>query len=275
MPRYFPAGTTVRFTRSLDQYQPSEGWGYTLYANGLTAKFSKAAVVVDNIFCVQLDPADTSSLAPGPYRYAERLSNPGTTFVLTGVVVDGSNAIYSFSSFTNLPPTDGIRVAVTGFSNGGNNASGSIFDLTLDGSGAGSFTIPNGAAVDETLAAVGQGDPEIYDLRGDELVLNIEPNVDIAAAGAFNSWEEKTLAVVEAALSGRMTSDIQSYQIAGRAVTKIPITELLQIRGTLRSVIWRQTNPGKLGVPYKVEFAVEGDGHEYPATWVDVTGIQR
>jgi hypothetical protein len=276
VPKNFPAGTTVRYTRTLDEFQPSDGWAYTIYLNGLTQKFNKAALVVDGIFQIQFDPSDTSSLAPGPYRYAERLTNPGTAFVLTGVTVDGEgNAIYAFSSFSNLPPFDGMKVTITGFSNSGNNVVAAISSLSLDGEGAGSFVVANGAAVPETHAASGAGAAETFDITGDELVMNIEPNVSIAAAGAFNSWEERTLAVIEAALSGRLTADIQSYQIAGRAVTKIPVGELLQIRGTLQAKIWRQTHPGQLGVPYKVEFPVEGDGHEYPPTWQDVTGLGR
>ena len=276
VPKHFPAGTTVIFTRSLDSFLPSDGWTYAIYLNGMTAKFSKSAVAVENAFQVQFDPSDTSSLPPGPYRYAERLTNAGTNFVITGVTFDGEgNAIYSFSSFSNLPPFLGMSVAVTGFSNSGNNVTADISALSLDGNAAGTFTIPNSTAVNETHAALGTGDGEIHDLTGDELVINIEPNVSVAAAGAFNSWEEKTLAVIEAVLSNRMTADIQSYQIAGRSVTKIPITELLAMRGNLRAVIWRQTNPGKLGVPYKVQFPLEDDGHEYPPTWQDVTGLDR
>jgi hypothetical protein len=115
----------------------------------------------------------------------------------------------------------------------------------------------------------------VYDITGDELVINIEPNVSSAAAGVFNTWEERTLAVVEAAISGRLTSDIQTYQIAGRSVSKIPILELRQIRGELRAAIWRQNNPGQLGVPYKVTFTPDAEVAEFPPTWQDVTGFER
>lgn len=195
VPSHFPAGTTVKFTRSLDDFSPADGWAYTIYLNGATQKFSKAANVVDGIFSIEFIPADTASLSPGPYRYAERLTNSGTG--------------------------------------------------------------------------------EVYDINGDELVINIEPNVATAAAGAFTSWEEKALAVVEAALTGRLTSDIASYQIAGRAVNKIPIQDLRRIRGELRAAIWRQNNPGRLGVPYEVQFAPDPDVAEYPPTWQDVTGLQN
>jgi hypothetical protein len=195
VPDHFPAGTTVKFTRSFGDFQPSDGWLYTIYLNGLTQKFNKAATILDNIFQIEFIPSDTASLNPGPFRYAERLTNSGTG--------------------------------------------------------------------------------EVYDLTGDELVINIEPNVATAAAGAFNTWEEQTLVVVEAAIQGRLTSDIQAYQIAGRSVSKIPIAELRTIRGELRAAIWRQNHPGQLGVPYRVQFDLEPESPDYPPTWQDVTGLQQ
>ncbi len=201
VPDHFPAGTTVKFTRSLDDFLPSDGWSYTIYLNGLTQTFNKAATVVDGIFQVEFIPTDTASLNPGPYRYAERLVNDGS--------------------------------------------------------------------VDSTLTG------ETYDITGDELVINIEPNVATSAAGTFNTWEAQTLVVVEAAIAGRLTSDIQTYQIAGRSVSKIPIAELRMIRGELRAAIWRQNNPGQLGVPYRVAFVLENENPDYPPTWQDVTGLDR
>jgi hypothetical protein len=35
---------------------------------------------------------------------------------------------------------------------------------------------------------------------------------------------------IEAVLEGRIDSDVESYQIAGRNITKIPITELIVLR---------------------------------------------
>jgi hypothetical protein len=195
VPDHFPAGTTVKFTRSLNDFSPADGWTYAIYLNGLTQKFNKAATVLANIFQIEFLPSDTANLNPGPFRYAERLTNAGT---------------------------------------------GEVFDIT-----------------------------------GDELVINIEPNVASAAAGTFNTWEERTLAIVEAAIAGRLTSDIQAYQIAGRSVSKIPIVELRQIRGELKAAIWRQNHPGQLGVPHKVTFTPESEIAEFPPTWQDVTGLDR
>lgn len=195
VPLHFPAGTTVKFTRSLDDFAPSDNWGYTIYLNGLTAKFNKAASVQDPAtFLIEFVPADTASLPPGPYRFAERLVN-----------------------------------SVTG---------------------------------------------ETYDLNGDELVINIEPNAASSAAGAFQTFEERTLAVIESAIAGNISGGIQSYQIAGRAVSKYNMLELMKLRGMFRAAVWRQQNPGRLGVPYKVDFTTEQET-EFPPTWVDVTGVDR
>ena len=193
VPDHFPAGTTVTFTRSFGDFSPADGWGYVIYLNGLTQKVSKAATVLNNVFTIVFVPADTAALNPGPYRYAERLTN-----------------------------------SITG---------------------------------------------EVYDVTGDNLVINIGLNVGSAAAGAFNSWDERTLAVINAAISGRLTADIQAYQIAGRSVSKIPIKELRQIRGELIAAIWRQNHPGQLGIPYRVQFGLEPETNDYPPTWTDVTGL--
>jgi len=241
--------------------------------NGLTQTFSKAAVPQNpSTFLVEFVPADTASLSPGAYRYAERLTRSAIAFVITGVSGPDANGnvTYSFSSVSGPTPRPGSDVVtIAGFGNAGNNASGVLQNLSGN-----SFVLTNPAAVAETHAATGTIPADVYDIRGDELVVNIEPNAASSPAGSFVTWEEKTLAVVEAALSGRLTADIQSYQIAGRAVNKIPIAELKQLRGELRAAVWRQQNPGKLGVAYKVQFDTDDENTEFPPTWQDVTGLE-
>lgn len=79
-----------------------------------------------------------------------------------------------------------------------------------------------------------------------------------ATAGSQQSWEEKTLEVVEAALSGQMTSAIASYQIGNRAVAKIPARELWQIRNALKAAVAQQRNPGRFGRPILARFTGTG-----------------
>ena len=68
------------------------------------------------------------------------------------------------------------------------------------------------------------------------------------------STAERELVIVDAAIAGRLTADLQSYQVQGRAVAKIPIEELIRIRGTLRSQVWRDRHPGQLAQRVQVRF---------------------
>jgi hypothetical protein len=64
----------------------------------------------------------------------------------------------------------------------------------------------------------------------------------------------KTLAVIDAALENRLTSDIESYTILGRSVNKIPISDLIKLRATFAAQVWKENNPGKAGPSRKVTF---------------------
>jgi hypothetical protein len=94
----------------------------------------------------------------------------------------------------------------------------------------------------ERLTAASDG--EIFDVNSGRVM--IEANLALASAGDGVSFEEKTLAVLEAVVQGRITADVENYSIAGRSVSKIPAKELLQLRGQFRAIVWRQRNPGKL-----------------------------
>lgn len=279
VPRHFAQGTTVKFTRSLPDFAPSDGWGYTIYLNGLTQKFNQAAAAHDPAtFLIEIDAAN-NTLTPGPYRYAERLTNAGVRFVLTSVTSDGEgNAIYAFSSYSGPAPDIGSPVTITGFTNGGNNVSNVNISAFSGGPQGGTFTLPNSGVVNETHAAAAAGPALTYDITGDELVINVEPSAASSPAGTFQTFEEKTLAAIEAVITARVnggspSADIEAYHIAGRAVTKMSMTELLRLRGTYRSVVWRQQHPGKLSKPRKVEFNQESEETNLPPTWQDVTGL--
>lgn len=84
--------------------------------------------------------------------------------------------------------------------------------------------------------------------------ITVQPDFFTVASGSLQSQAEKNLAVVEAAINGRLTSDIQNYQILGRAVSKIPIKELMDIRGKLRAEVYRERHPGQLGIPIRGRF---------------------
>lgn len=272
----------MRFTRSLPNYPPSEGWTYTLYMNGLTQKLTAPGVTFDEAtFLCEIDAAATASLASGPYRYAERLTNPGTQFVLTGVAIDGlGNATYSFSSFADMSPYIGMPVTITGFTNAGNNVASAPIAKFSGGPQGGTFTIANAGAVNETHAATAQGAAQVDDITGDTLVITVEPSAAASPAGTFQTFEEKTLAAIELMISNRVNGtavkgDVLAYQIAGRSLSKMPLQELMQLHGYYASLVWQQQHPGKLSKPRKVEFTVSGEDTHFPPTWQDVTGLER
>jgi hypothetical protein len=51
------------------------------------------------------------------------------------------------------------------------------------------------------------------------------------------SFARDTLTLVESAIAGQLPAGMASYQIAGRAITKIPIKELWELRDKLRAEI--------------------------------------
>lgn len=130
------------------------------------------------------------------------------------------------------------------------NAGGSVVD--------GVFEIIISSTNTATLSAGTYRYTEIVTKAGEKYEAGrgtLEVQIDLAAAtpGSAQTHAEKTLSVIEAALSGRLTSDLQSYQIAGRAVNKIPVKELLQMRGHYAFIVWQERNPGCVGIPIEIQ----------------------
>lgn len=84
--------------------------------------------------------------------------------------------------------------------------------------------------------------------------ITVQPDFFTVTPGSLQSQAEKNLAAVDAVIAGRITADLQNYQILGRAVTKIPIKELMQLRGQLRNEVWRERHPGQFGIPIRARF---------------------
>lgn len=81
-------------------------------------------------------------------------------------------------------------------------------------------------------------------------------DADIAAAtdGSLQSWAERTLAIVEAALAGKLTGGMAAYQILGRAVTHYSPAELMQLRAQLSAEVARQRPGGSSLRPIAITF---------------------
>lgn len=87
----------------------------------------------------------------------------------------------------------------------------------------------------------------------------VTPDIANAGDGDFQSWAEKTLPLVESAIAGRFPGGIASYQIAGRALSKIPLPELLQLRTMLLNQIAQVKKPTRLSKPVLISFPPVGN----------------
>lgn len=67
------------------------------------------------------------------------------------------------------------------------------------------------------------------------------------------AWCEKTLEIVEAVLTGKVSSDVAEYSIAGRSVKSLSMTELWALRASLRQELYT-LRTGKRSQPMRVRF---------------------
>lgn len=65
---------------------------------------------------------------------------------------------------------------------------------------------------------------------------------------------ERALAIIEAAVEGRLTSDMEHFQIDGKLVGKIEMRQLMRLRARYRHEVWRLRNPGVANARRLVRF---------------------
>jgi hypothetical protein len=180
--------------------------------------------------------------------------------------------------FNDYPPADGWNYTI--YFNGATNVfksqavpDPSGFVVTLSST---DLAVPPGIyRYLERVSNASSG--EVYSVG--EGVVEIEPDLATAPAGATLSFAEQMLTAIEAEIASRIQADVENYSVqasslgGGRSVTKIAMAELQKLRGHYASMVWRQKNPGKIGAPVYVDFVDESNDANYPSTWVDVTGL--
>ena len=82
----------------------------------------------------------------------------------------------------------------------------------------------------------------------------IDPDVAAASGDSLQSWAEKTLAILEAAIAGRLPAGLESYQIHGRAVSKMQMPDLLSLRAKLAAEVEAQRPGGSTIRPIQFTF---------------------
>lgn len=94
LPRSFAAGTTVSYRRSYGEF-PASAWDLKLHLRGPTT-LDVTATEDGNAFVLTLTAANTATLAPGGYRWSERVTKGTETHEVArgrvSVLVDLSTA---------------------------------------------------------------------------------------------------------------------------------------------------------------------------------------
>jgi len=97
-----------------------------------------------------------------------------------------------------------------------------------------------------------------YTIGEGRIRLEVDPGT-VATTGGLEHCQ-RMLTLIETALEGRLTSDMESYSIAGRAISKIPARELLRFRAVYRAQVEALQNKGRPRPSLKVQFVRPGQG---------------
>jgi hypothetical protein len=97
---------------------------------------------------------------------------------------------------------------------------------------------------------------EVYQIRSG--VVTVLPNLAEASDGSEQEWIERAIRTLKAHIEGRLPSGMESYQIAGRVVSKMPVKEAVDVLTILESRLARLSNPGFVTRPVLVSFTGPG-----------------
>lgn len=80
--------------------------------------------------------------------------------------------------------------------------------------------------------------------------LTVQPDPTAAPDGELTTHAERVLAAIEAVIENRATKDQQSYSIAGRSITRIPVAELLELRKQYKAEVADQLKKRPKAIVY-------------------------
>lgn len=99
-------------------------------------------------------------------------------------------------------------------------------------------------------------DGEVYEVAAG--TVTVLPNLAEATEGSEQEWVERAIAALKAHIEGRLPAGMESYQIAGRAVSKIPVKEAVALLATFESRLARLRSPDFVTRPVLVSFTGPG-----------------
>lgn len=99
-------------------------------------------------------------------------------------------------------------------------------------------------------------DGEVYEVASG--TVTVLPNLAEASEGSEQEWVERAIAALKAHIEGRLPAGMESYQIAGRAVSKVPVKEAVALLATFESRLARLRSPDFVTRPVLVSFTPPG-----------------
>ena len=96
---------------------------------------------------------------------------------------------------------------------------------------------------------------ERYEVASD--VFDVTPDYSGLTANGAKTENERILEAITAKIEGRITSDAESYSIAGRSISKIPMADLMKYRAIYAQKVAQERGNYKWG---RVEFDFAGRG---------------
>jgi hypothetical protein len=97
---------------------------------------------------------------------------------------------------------------------------------------------------------------EVYEVASG--TVTVLPNLAEATEGSEQEWIERAILALKAHIEGRLPAGMESYQIAGRAVAKLPVKEAVALLATFESRLARLQNPDFVTRPVLVSFTGPG-----------------
>jgi len=89
-------------------------------------------------------------------------------------------------------------------------------------------------------------------------VVRVTADLAQATEGSEQEWTERAIAILRAHIEGRLPAGLESYQIANRVVSKMPIKEAVGLVHDLEARLARLGNPTKVSRPVLVSFTGSG-----------------
>lgn len=188
---------------------------------------------------------------PVPTRWPSFLT-AGTTFK-----VDRSFASYGTLDWALSVHLAGLVVKhYTGSPQITTDPGGSTYHVVLAPSDTQPLVPSGGASRPYTLIerlTASDGSGQVVDVTRERIM--VSANIGAAAASDFVSPEEALLAQLQTTLAARVSGGaIENYSVAGRSVTRISTPELERMIGRYKWIVYRQRNPGRLGIPGTFSF---------------------